>query len=114
MLGLAKRTRAKILHASTSKVYGAISSTAGFDGRYRTAGDRSDQSRYPVEFSMLALAETVVRLTDSSSKIEFRPLPPDDPKQRQPNISRAKQVLGWEPRWQLEDGLKRTIAYFQK
>jgi UDP-glucuronate decarboxylase len=68
----------------------------------------------PFEFTMLALAETIIRQTGSASKIEFRPLPEDDPKQRQPDISRAKETLGWNPRWQLEDGLKPTIAYFKK
>jgi UDP-glucuronate decarboxylase len=67
----------------------------------------------PREFTMLALAETVIRMTGSASSMEFRPLPPDDPKQRQPDISRAKQVLGWEPHWQLEEGLERTIGYFK-
>jgi UDP-glucuronate decarboxylase len=68
----------------------------------------------PFEFTMLALAETVIRQTDSSSKIEFRPLPEDEPRQRQPDIRRAKETLGWNPRWKLEDGLEPTIAYFRK
>jgi UDP-glucuronate decarboxylase len=68
----------------------------------------------PHEFTMLALAENVIRLTASSSRIEFRPLPADDPRQRQPDITRAQQTLGWTPRWQLEEGLERTIAYFRK
>jgi UDP-glucuronate decarboxylase len=60
----------------------------------------------PFEFTMLALAETIIRQTDSSSKIEFRPLPEDDPRQRKPDITRAKETLGWNPRWKLEDGLE--------
>jgi UDP-glucuronate decarboxylase len=68
----------------------------------------------PFEFTMLALAETIIRQTGSSSKIEFRPLPEDDPRQRKPDISRAKETLGWNPRWKLEDGLEPTIAYFKK
>jgi UDP-glucuronate decarboxylase len=68
----------------------------------------------PREFTVLELAETVIRLTASPSRIEFRPLPVDDPKQRQPDISRAKELLGWEPRWPLEKGLERTIAYFKQ
>lgn len=68
----------------------------------------------PGEFSMLELAEIIIRLTGSSSKIVFRPLPGDDPKQRKPNISLAKEVLnGWEPKVPLEEGLKKTIAYFR-
>lgn len=66
----------------------------------------------PCEFTMLELAEQVVRLTGSKSRLIFKPLPADDPKQRQPDISLAKQVLAWEPKVDLADGLKETIAYF--
>jgi len=65
------------------------------------------------EFTMRELAEAVLRLTGSKSKLAFRPLPQDDPKQRQPNIAVARRVLGWEPKVVLEDGLKETIAYFR-
>jgi UDP-glucuronate decarboxylase len=68
----------------------------------------------PGEFTMLELAEMVIRLTASRSKLVYRSLPSDDPKQRQPDIALARQVLGWEPRVSLEDGLKETIAYFRK
>jgi UDP-glucuronate decarboxylase len=61
---------------------------------------------------MIALAEKVVALTGSSSVIQHRPLPQDDPKQRQPNISKAKALLDWQPTIQLEEGLSKTIAYF--
>ena len=68
----------------------------------------------PNEFTMLELAETIIRLTNSKSKLIFMPLPQDDPKQRQPDISLAKAKLnGWEPNIQLEDGLTKTIAYFK-
>lgn len=67
----------------------------------------------PGEFSMLELAETVLKLTGSQSKLVFKPLPADDPRQRQPNIALAKGKLGWEPKVCLEDGLKETIAYFR-
>ena len=67
----------------------------------------------PAEFTMLQLAEEVVRLTGSASSIVFRPLPLDDPKQRRPDISLAEAALGWKPTVLLEDGLKRTIAYFR-
>lgn len=66
----------------------------------------------PVESTMMELAETVIELTASKSSIEFKPLPADDPKQRQPDISRARETLGWHPSIELRDGLKRTIAYF--
>jgi UDP-glucuronate decarboxylase len=67
----------------------------------------------PGEFTMLELAENVLRLTGSKSKLVFLPLPQDDPKQRQPNIELAKDKLGWAPKVALEDGLKETIAYFR-
>ena len=67
----------------------------------------------PVEFTMLELAQRVVSLTGSRSVIEHRPLPQDDPKQRQPVIERAKTVLGWVPTVDLESGLRLTIAYFE-
>jgi UDP-glucuronate decarboxylase len=68
----------------------------------------------PGEFTMLELAEKVVQLTGSKSKLRFEPLPSDDPRQRQPNISLAQEKLGWEPKVCLEDGLKETIAYFKQ
>jgi len=64
----------------------------------------------PDEKTLLELAETIIRLTGSSSEIVFEALPIDDPQVRQPDITRAKQLLGWEPEVELEDGLKRTIA----
>ena len=68
----------------------------------------------PDEFTILELAEKVIRLTGSRSKIIFQPLPPDDPKQRQPDITLAKNLLNWEPKVALEDGLQMTIEYFRK
>jgi len=68
----------------------------------------------PGEFSMLELAEMVIRLAASKSKIIFEPLPQDDPMQRQPDISLAKKRLDWEPILNLEEGLKRTIEYFRE
>ena len=67
----------------------------------------------PSEFTIRQLAETVLRLTDSRSELVFRPLPPDDPAQRQPDIAKARQTLNWEPKVTLQDGLKETIAYFK-
>jgi len=68
----------------------------------------------PVEFTMLELAEMVIKLTNSKSKITYLPLPNDDPKQRQPDISLAKEKLeNWQPKIPLEEGLKKTIEYFK-
>ena len=67
----------------------------------------------PNEFPVLELAERVIRMTGSTSKIVFKPLPTDDPKQRQPDIKLAKEELGWQPTGELEDGLKRMIEYFK-
>lgn len=68
----------------------------------------------PGEFTMLELAELVIKLTESKSKLKFLPLPQDDPMQRQPIIDLAKEELGWEPKVDLEEGLKKTIAYFRQ
>jgi UDP-glucuronate decarboxylase len=67
----------------------------------------------PIEFSMLELAELVIQLTGSSSELTFEPLPHDDPRQRQPDISLAKEKLGWKPTVDLRPGLTSTIDYFQ-
>jgi UDP-glucuronate decarboxylase len=67
----------------------------------------------PVEISIAELAKTIIDLAGSSSKLERKPLPSDDPKQRCPDIRLAKKKLGWQPKVPLEDGLKRTIAYFE-
>lgn len=67
----------------------------------------------PGEFTMLELAEKVLRLTGSKSKLVFKPLPSDDPKQRQPDIALAKKELGWEPKVGLDEGLRETISYFR-
>ncbi|BCO27358.1 UDP-glucose 4-epimerase [Rhodoferax lithotrophicus] len=68
----------------------------------------------PFEFTMLELAEKVIKTVGGKSKLVFMPLPTDDPKQRQPNITLAKDKLGWQPTVQLDDGLKETTAYFRK
>jgi len=68
----------------------------------------------PNEFSIMELAGKVIELTGSKSKIIYQPLPEDDPLQRQPDIALAKERLGWEPKTQLEEGLKRTIEYFKE
>jgi len=68
----------------------------------------------PHEFTIRQLAEMVIKLTGASSKLVFKPLPSDDPMQRKPDMSRAREVLGWGPTVQLEAGLGKTIAYFEK
>ena len=68
----------------------------------------------PYEFTIKDLAEKVIKLTDSSSKIIYQPLPENDPVRRQPDISMAQKMLEWEPTIQLDDGLKDTIKYFTK
>jgi UDP-glucuronate decarboxylase len=68
----------------------------------------------PGEFTILELAQKVITLTGAKSKIVFKPLPSDDPVQRCPDIGLARQQLGWQPTVRLEDGLLKTISYFQK
>ena len=67
----------------------------------------------PMEVSILQFAEKIKALTGSKSEIVFRPLPEDDPKVREPDITRAKKILGWEPKVGLDDGLRKTIEYFK-
>ena len=68
----------------------------------------------PGEYSMLELAEAIVELTGSTSQLEFHPSPMDDPKRRQPDITLAKEKLGWEPKVELREGLEKTIRYFRE
>ena len=68
----------------------------------------------PGEFTILELAEMIIKLTNSSSRIIHQPLPQDDPKQRQPDISSAMNKLGWKPNIALREGLLKTIAYFEQ
>jgi dTDP-glucose 4,6-dehydratase len=67
----------------------------------------------PVELTMLEFAERISRLVGTKGQIVHQALPSDDPKRRQPNIAKAKKVLGWEPKVALEDGLRETVAYFK-
>ncbi len=107
-------------------IYGDGSQTRSFcyvsdliEGLLRLMGTEDDFTGpvnlgNPGEFTIRELAEKVVDLTGSSSKLVFEPLPHDDPKQRQPAIDLAKRVLGWEPTVALEEGLRHTIAYFDE
>jgi dTDP-glucose 4,6-dehydratase len=110
------------LHGCPMTVFGDGSQTRSFcyisdlvEGIYRLM--QSDEP-YPVnlgnpqEVTILEFAERIRRLTASQSAIEFRPLPEDDPKQRRPDITKARTLLGWEPRVPLEEGLQRTVEYF--
>ena len=68
----------------------------------------------PREFTISELANLVLKLTGSKSKIEYLPLPEDDPKQRQPDIRKVKKMIGWQLQVPLEEGLKKTIEYFRE
>ncbi|MBL8172679.1 MAG: SDR family oxidoreductase [Acidobacteria bacterium] len=68
----------------------------------------------PIELTILEFAKLILRLTNSRSEIIYRPLPQDDPKNRKPDISRAREVLGWEPRVPVEEGLQKTIAWYRE
>ena len=67
----------------------------------------------PREMTISEIAETIIRMTGSKSRIIYRPLPTDDPKQRRPDITRARTLLKWEPKVPLEEGLVKTIDYFR-
>jgi dTDP-glucose 4,6-dehydratase len=111
------------LHGKPITIFGDGSQTRSFcyvsdlvDGIVRLM--ESDE-RYPVnignpvEITILEFAERIQKLVGSNCKIEFHPLPKDDPKQRQPDISKARRLLNWEPRVPLEEGLRLTIEYFR-
>jgi UDP-glucuronate decarboxylase len=88
----------------------------GFIRLIQYEGDQCHQPHNlgnPGEFSMLELAEEVERLVGKDASVVHKPLPADDPRQRKPDITRAKAHLGWEPRIQLAEGLERTVAYFR-
>ena len=105
-------------------VYGDGSQTRSFcyvsdevDGILRLA--RSEEHApvnvgNPTEFTILECAREVIAVTGSRSRIKFESLPQDDPKQRRPDISKAKRLLGWEPKVDLENGLKLSLEYFRK
>ncbi len=104
-------------------VYGDGSQTRSFcyvsdlvNGIYRLLMSREDSPvniGNPNEMTLLELAGTIIKLTGSKSKIIYRPLPIDDPKVRRPDITKAKRLLGWKPKIELEEGLSKTISYFR-
>ena len=105
-------------------VYGDGSQTRSFcfatdlvDGIYRLMNSQENlpvNIGNPTEFTILDFAKQVIRITNSSSEIVFRDLPEDDPKQRKPDITRAREILGWQPKIELEEGLQRSIPYFKE
>jgi dTDP-glucose 4,6-dehydratase len=68
----------------------------------------------PREMTIKQFADEIIRITGTKSAIEYKPLPVDDPKVRQPDITRAKKILGWEPQVSFEEGIKKTIEYFKE
>jgi dTDP-glucose 4,6-dehydratase len=87
------------------------------EGIYRLMMSRYDQPMNignPTELTVLEFAREIIRATASHSKVVFKPLPQDDPKQRRPDITRAKKILHWSPKVQLDQGLAQTIAYFRR
>ena len=104
-------------------VFGDGSQTRSFcycsdliDGVYRlmmSAGAQPVNIGNPDEMTVLAFAQAIIRATRAKSKTMFKPLPQDDPRQRQPDITRARRLLGWEPRVPLTEGLKKTVSYFR-
>jgi len=140
MLDLARQNGAKILQASTSEVYGdpqVHPQNEAYWGHVNPIGLRScyDEGKRCAEtlfydyhrqygvnirvlrifntYGPLQLATLILDMTGSSSELIFKPLPQDDPQQRQPDIKRAKDILGWTPKVSLQEGLVRTIAYFE-
>jgi dTDP-glucose 4,6-dehydratase len=112
------------LKGEALSIYGDGSQTRSFcyvddevDGIYRLfQSDRTDPTNIgnPIEFSILDLAQVVLEETGSSSELRRLPLPTDDPKVRRPDITLARDLLGWEPRVSLREGVQRTVPYFQK
>ncbi|MCU1233927.1 MAG: NAD-dependent epimerase/dehydratase [Candidatus Solibacter sp.] len=111
------------LRGESMTVFGSGSQTRSFcyvsdlvDGLFRLM---LSEERYPVnlgnprEMTILEFAEHIRKMTGTASQIVFQPLPEDDPKQRKPDITKARTILGWEPRVALEDGLRETVAYFR-
>jgi dTDP-glucose 4,6-dehydratase len=104
-------------------VFGDGSQTRSFcyvsdliDGIFRLAMSKEHEPvniGNPTEMTVKQFAEVILKITGSSSKISYKPLPVDDPKQRRPDITKARSLLGWEPKVSLEDGIKKTIDYFR-
>jgi dTDP-glucose 4,6-dehydratase len=112
------------LHGDALTVFGDGSQTRSFcyvsdliDGIFNLAMSNFHEPvnlGNPREMTIKQFADEIIRFTGAKSKIEYKPLPIDDPKVRQPDITRAREVLGWEPRVDFEEGIKKTIAYFRE
>jgi dTDP-glucose 4,6-dehydratase len=112
------------LHNKPLTVFGKGEQTRSFcyvsdliEGIYRlmmSDYDRPVNIGNPNELTVLEFAREIIRITGSRSRITFRPLPQDDPRQRRPDITKARTILGWEPRVALAEGLTKTINYFQR
>src|SRR6267378_4209098 len=123
-LGLAKDKKATFILASTSEVFGDGSQTRSFcyvsdliDGIFRLAmSDFHEPVNLgnPREMTIKQFADEIIRITGTKSTVDYKPLPVDDPKVRQPDITRAKKILDWEPRVEFEEGIKKTIDYFEE
>jgi len=115
---------AQALRGEDVTIYGPGTQTRSFcyvtdlvDGILRLMASKTNDPvniGNPAELTIQGMAETIVRMTGSASRIVYQPLPEDDPKVRKPDITRAKQLLGWEPNVDLEEGLTKTIDYFRK
>jgi dTDP-glucose 4,6-dehydratase len=113
----------QVLHHEDLTVFGDGSQTRSFtyitdlvDGIIRLMLSQENDPvniGNPVEMTIKEIAETIIRMTGSTSRIVYKPLPTDDPKQRRPDITRARTLLGWEPKVQLEAGLGKTMEYFR-
>ncbi len=113
----------QVLNRQPITVYGDGRQTRSFcyisdlvEGIYKLMSRRINEPvnlGNPSEFTILELAKLVIKLTHAKSRIIFKPLPQDDPRQRQPEIARARKILNWQPKIRLEEGLKRTIGWFQ-
>src|SRR5205807_804726 len=136
-LGLAKDKNAAFILASTSEVYGdplEHPQKEDYWGNVNPIGPRGvydEAKRFAEEITMstfqepdqldnqrkmtsIQFADEIIRITGTKSAVDYKPLPVDDPKVRQPDITRAKKILGWEPRVEFEEGIKQTIDYFKE
>lgn len=113
LLELARQFNAKFLYASSSEIYGDPAMSPQKEEYFGNVNPNGVRSVYD-ERTILDIARLIKSMTNSTSEIVFEDLPIDDPKARKPDISRAKRILGWEPKVTTEEGLQKTIDYFRK